>query len=73
MTQLWNFLKNFPKRLKIYIKTATAYKNCNNLPEHEKKRVVRTIKKEVLGMTIALKIMKDDRVVVGAQAEGLLR
>ena len=49
MIQLWKFLKHSPKRLKIYIKAATAYKNYNNLPEHEKKREVRTIKKEVCG------------------------
>ena len=83
MIQLWKLLKNSPKRLKIYIKKATACKNYINLSKYEKKRVVRTIKKvvrtrwlsldigvdalfkEYVGMTQALKIMKQDRVVVG--------
>ena len=36
MIQLWKFLKNSPKRLKIYIKTATACKNYDNLSKHKK-------------------------------------
>ena len=47
MIQLWKFLKNSPKRLKIYIKTATACKNYDNLSKHKKKHVVRTIKNVV--------------------------
>ena len=47
MIQLWKFLKNSPKWLKTCIKTATACKNYDNLSKHEKKRVVRMIKKVV--------------------------
>ena len=90
MMQLWKFLKNSPKRLKIYIKTATACTNYENLSKHKKKHVVTTTKKvvctrwlsldagidalfkEYVGMTQALRNMKDDRAVAGAQAEGLL-
>ena len=45
MIQIWKFLKNFPKHLKICIKTATACKNYDNLSKYERKRVVRTTKK----------------------------
>ena len=90
MIQLWEFLKNSPKQLKIYIKTATACKNYDNLSKHKKKHVVRTIKKvvrtrwlsldadidalfkEYVGMTQALRNMKEDKVIAGAQTEGLL-
>ena len=67
---------------------ATAWKNYDNLSKQEKKRVVRTIKKAVhtrwlsldtgidqgvYGNDEALRIMKEDRAVGGAQADGFLR
>ena len=83
-------LKNFPKRLKIYIKTATACKNYVNLSKqgktcskNDKKAAhsrwfnlnagVDALFKEYLGMTQALKIMKEDRAIGGDQIDGLLR
>ena len=54
MMQLWKFLKNSPKQLKIYIKTATACKNYDNLSKHKKKHVVRTIKRRYILAGLAL-------------------
>ena len=47
MLSLWNFFKNSPKRLKIYIKVALGYRNFTTFAKNKKKRIVRTVKKAV--------------------------
>ena len=41
MIQLWNFLKNFPKCLKMYIKTAMRLKEFEGLPRAQQKSLCR--------------------------------
>ena len=45
LLQLWKFLKNSPKRLKIYIKTALSMRDFDTLPAKRKKNIVKRVKK----------------------------
>ena len=45
MIQLWTFLKNSPKRLKTYIKTAMRLKKFKDLPRAQQRSLVQKVKK----------------------------
>ena len=47
MIQLWTFLKNSPKRLKMNIKTAMRLKEFEDLPQAQQRSLVQKVKKAV--------------------------
>ena len=65
MTQLCKFFKNSAKRLKIYTKTATEYRDFKKLQKRQKKRVIRTMKNTVqthcLSLDIGMEALKNIR------------
>lgn len=57
--QLWTFLKNLPKYLKIYIKTTMQIKEFEKLPKEKEKKVIKSVKRAVTTRCFSLEAAVD--------------